>query len=70
MRCGFVHIPEMGSDPDPEDKAWACKNEATHTCCDYGGKVCEKHKCRCSKPLPTPEAERILAAVVRKAGGL
>jgi hypothetical protein len=53
VRCGFIHFPEIGSD-DPEDKAWACKEEATHTCCDYGGVVCTDHKCRCSKPLVKP----------------
>lgn len=51
--CGFMHFPDS-FDPEPGDKVWACKNEATHTCCDYGGFVCEDHKCRCSKPLPRP----------------
>jgi len=50
-QCGYSHFPDPWED-DPDDKAWSCQEEAKFTCCDYGGRVCEKHKCRCSRPLP------------------
>jgi hypothetical protein len=67
-QCGFVHFKDPWED-DPEDQHWACQEEATHTCCDYGGKVCIKHKCRCSKPLPSPKVKNILAAVMQQKAG-
>ncbi len=64
--CGYSYFPDPWVDEDPNDKAWSCQEEATFTCCDYGGKVCEKHKCRCSRPLHDSKVENILAAVLRK----
>jgi hypothetical protein len=49
-KCGFFHIPGP-MDEEPVEPSWSCQKEARFTCCDYGGKVCEEHRCRCSKPL-------------------
>lgn len=42
-------------DCDRPSGLWeVCLNDATLTCCDYGGHVCALHRCRCSKPLELP----------------
>ena len=49
MKCGFLYIAPLGE--EEHDPSISCNKEAQFTCCDYGGKVCEERKCRCSKPL-------------------
>jgi hypothetical protein len=46
MKCGFFQIEDMFYD----EPGYDCKNEATHTSCNYGN-VCKEHTCRCSKNL-------------------
>lgn len=53
IKCAYWYLPLDPS--DPEDQAEHCEAEARFTCCDFGGPVCEDHRCRCSKPLPPQE---------------
>lgn len=52
MRCGWTAEPGGTAwDPDTIVGPTSCDEPATHTSCDYGGGVCAKHVCRCSRPL-------------------
>jgi hypothetical protein len=55
-RCHYSHIPDH---TDPDDHYWHCEAEAGFTCCDFGGPVCEGHKCRCSRPLTSEQLARL-----------
>jgi hypothetical protein len=55
IRCAYSHIPIMF---EPDDHYWHCEAEAGFTCCNFGGPVCEQHKCRCSKPLADGERQK------------
>lgn len=51
-KCAWLVLSIDSADHKTKD----CDKPATHTCCDYGGNVCEEHRCRCSKPLDTGPA--------------
>lgn len=51
IRCAYWELPDMF---ESGSKSETCNEEANFTCCNFGGPVCEQHKCRCSKPL-TPD---------------
>jgi len=50
LKCRYFDI---GIEPNEHGvhAVLTCGGLAWFTCCDYDGPVCEKHKCRCSKPL-------------------
>jgi hypothetical protein len=39
-------------DTDPFE---SCDRPAAFTCCQFGGHVCERHKCRCWVPLDSDD---------------
>ncbi len=63
MQCQWTNFYAQIDDGAPPEH---CSADATHTTCDpKGAVVCEKHKCRCSKPLePLPVEEDLYVAAI------